>query len=75
MVEIEHNIPIPTKAKKTRVYEFGNMKVGDSLFVEGKSGVSMRSAAVFFKKDHPGWDYTSREMDGGVRLWCISVPE
>ena len=50
---------------------FPRMDVGDSVdFPLGKI-VRRRvlSAASHWKRAHPGWNYTTRTLDGGLRLW------
>jgi len=63
---IERGVPIPECKRgrgPQRVYPYHLMQIGDSFFVPNKKtiGVSI-----------PGKKFTSRAVDGGVRVWRIA---
>ena len=72
-LEIEKNIAIPPISRRRREikYRFAEMQIGDSLFDTTKRGHSLRNAASQWAKDH-GVKFTSRRMDGGVRVWRVA---
>ena len=71
MLEIEKDVPLPSKGKDGRAtkYRFAEMQVGDSLF-DPKGGKGLRNAACQWARKN-GVKFTSRKMDGGVRVWRI----
>lgn len=74
MLKIDKDVPIPMRGSWQglgRKYPFEEMEVGDSFFVTDVSPKSVRTSANGWKKRHPGFDYTSRVIDGGTRVWRI----
>lgn len=67
-LEIEHDVSMPVVGRSH--YPFGDMDIGDSLFLEGVAGVRMANAAANYAARHPV-KFSSRSMDGGKRLWRI----
>ncbi|MEY4652040.1 MAG: hypothetical protein RI884_621 [Pseudomonadota bacterium] len=52
-------------------YPFSAMGVGDNLFIHDfKKAESARVAAIqFVKRNHLGWKFSLRKMDGGWRIF------
>ncbi len=67
MIKIEKGIPVITRYR----YPFLEMEVGDSFFVPGFSSKDMSGSLTRVRKLHPGWKFTTRTIDGGVRVWRI----
>jgi hypothetical protein len=78
MIEIENDIPIPPKTPKAGrkgAYPFAELEVGQSFFVPAPPGKTNRqlqmaisgSAQHITKKT--GHRFTSRTVDGGIRVW------
>ncbi|MET3414792.1 hypothetical protein [Methylobacterium sp. 1030] len=71
---IETGIPIPPRAYNygdKKKYPLGELEINQSFFVPGLSE-NIRSAVANYAKNHPGKTFTSRFMDGGVRVWRTS---
>lgn len=70
-VDLDRPIPAPIKGGgRPAIYPFDDMPVGGSFFVpQCGDGENARLAAAARKRRHPGWDYTSRQEKGGVRIW------
>jgi len=73
-MKIEKNIPTPETlgGGARKKYPFDEMKIGDSIFIEGQviQGGAFSSARYFEKK--LGIKFTARSVDGGVRIWRIA---
>lgn len=70
---VNSDVPLPTHLGK---YPFGEMKVGDSIFVPGREqGMRATKAAHTFGYTH-GLKFTTRSTneDGvmGVRIWRVA---
>lgn len=75
MIEIDTSIPHPVKTGKTGrppIYPWIGMSVGDSFFVTGKTSQDLGPVAAYRTTKNPGEKYTTRSMDGGVRVWRIA---
>ena len=75
MRKIEAGIPIPKDGRghhgnQPRKYDFGKMKVGDSLYV-GPS----RTSAYWYRSKHPDFCFTVRPEGKGWRVWRVSARE
>jgi hypothetical protein len=59
------------------VYPFGEMRVGDSFFVRDSGGSrtprrsSASSSAVAYGRNHPGYKFSVRAVEGGFRVWRV----
>ena len=67
MIEIEKNVPIPPN-RSARKYPIYDLEIGDSFFVEGRTGPSM-SYFIAQAKKKTGHSFTTRICEGGVRVW------
>jgi hypothetical protein len=69
---IEKNIPVPRKASGGKPGELVTalrvMEVGDSVFLAGRTVMSCGQPMLRAKADSDR-QYTSRTVDGGVRIW------
>jgi hypothetical protein len=68
MFVIEKNIPM-TIGKK--LYPFDLMEVGDSFFVPGTTPKAMTYPLAAYQKRNASTKFTTRSVDGGVRLWRV----
>jgi uncharacterized protein (DUF2249 family) len=68
MILIEKNIPIPSTRGK---YPWGEMEVGDSIFIEGAKTSSRISTLTHSYGLSNKKKFTVRKVDGGVRVWRI----
>lgn len=66
-IKIEKGIPIHIKS----AYPFSSMEIGDSFFVKGLDSGRFSSTICYAKVKNPGMNFTSRTVDGGVRVWRI----
>ena len=80
-MKIEKNIPVPPVQKigrsgkkhggNNRLYPFGEMEIGDSIFVDLSNWKKARDAAFQYGKRN-NLKFTTRKTDCGVRIWRIS---
>jgi hypothetical protein len=63
------NVPVPTNAPQYVKYPFADMPVGASFLLPRSERLKVSGAAANWKKRHPGWDYTSRTSEEGLRFW------
>ncbi len=77
-MKLDKNIPIPNKAPKAGniKYDWAEMNVGDSHLKECEYSQSMqssikRSAAKWAEKHNPTAEFTTRKVQGGIRIWRI----
>ncbi len=72
-IKLQKNIPMPAPKNK---YPFADMKIGDSFFIKDEPGKPatrvVQPAAAHYKRIDSSFDYRTRQMDGGVRLWRIA---
>ena len=72
-MKIDKDVPVPSSVGdksgrgRPRVYPFGEMEVGDSIFTESKGA---RNAAGHYAKYH-GKKFATRTENNGVRIWRI----
>ena len=71
MIDVEKNIPLPPPARGNgEKYPWRSMNVGDSFFIPGassrKTGAHTNAAGK-----RTGFKFTSRAVDGGVRIWRV----
>ena len=69
MFVIEKNIPM-TIGKQ--LYPFHLMEVGDSFFIPEKSPKAMTYPIAAYQKRNGSIKFTTRSVDGGVRLWRVA---
>ena len=74
---IDSSVPVPEfRGSSWRtVYPFGRMLVGDSILVEPGKAVTAAASARQFARRHAGWKFTSLREAGGMRIWCVRVPQ
>ncbi len=66
----ERNVPIPPVLRRTTVYGWPDLKVGESLFHETDKPQNARAAAHAYARNH-GKKFVTRTEPGGVRVWCV----
>ena len=69
-IKVESKVAIPRPAGLTK-YPFDKMKVGDSFAVEWKHCKNARQAC-FYDASRSKRKYTTRKMDGKLRIWRTS---
>lgn len=74
---IEKNIPMPTgknvSTGRTPKYpEFREMEVGDSHFYKHQNGDGLAATAAKVYGYRNGKRFSSRSVEGGVRVWRIA---
>jgi hypothetical protein len=71
-IEIETDVPVPRKTRgREAIYQFDDMNVGDSFFVEGDSKIQV-SVLTCARRKLPKKFVTQREIKDGVsgyRCW------
>lgn len=68
-MKIEKGVPIPPKMRVPRKAIFHQMEVGDSVFMPGKKRNPL-AYTVHIRRTR-GWKFTSRKVEGGVRIWRV----
>lgn len=69
MYKIESNIPLPPARGR---YPFADMKVGDSIFIEGKKTATVAGAAAsFVHRTKRDYKFSCRKVNGGTRVWRV----
>lgn len=77
-IRIEKGIPVPVKCKTK--YPLLEMEIGDSFFIEAAQTKQAYSEQAFVCADarrlrdrvNPALRYTTRRVNGGVRVWRIA---
>ena len=69
-MKFDKNIPIPPKKFK---YDWSNMEVGDSLYVDVPSEADSAAQCLrkYIKDNKLNWDVTVRKENSGKRIWRI----
>ncbi|MEE9532689.1 MAG: hypothetical protein V3W52_17055 [Syntrophobacteria bacterium] len=67
MYKIDKKIPAPGSSKD---YPFEKLEVGHSFLVPVEESQDARNAAHTFKKA-TGWNFKTKSVEGGVRVWRI----
>lgn len=72
MLEIDKGIPRPASLRAAK-YPWAALEIGDSFFVPSVNGAThnVASVASWAGKRH-GKKFSSRTVDGGVRVWRIA---
>lgn len=79
-IAIDKGVPLPRPSRggRQKKYPFDAMQVGDSLFmpadpqrVEIVRTIVFLCAKRYAKKHAPRWRFTSRKVEGGIRIWRI----
>lgn len=77
-IQIEKDVPIPADdSRRVSKYPFRDMEVGDSFFVAcengnpAKAAIAVRSSAIIWGKRKGHRKFTTRIVEGGVRVWRI----
>ena len=70
-IAVEKDVPLPAPLRGSGKYPWRSMAVGDSFFVPGMTTASIAGSVHSAYKRLPGWKFTSRTVDGGVRVWRI----
>jgi hypothetical protein len=67
---IEQGIPAPEGPRfPTPTWPFGVLSVGESFFVPSDLAERAITAVGMWKHRHRGWDYRTKRLEGGVRIW------
>lgn len=67
MTQVDHTPPPPSLIGKIKALEPGQ----SLLLTDGETLNSVRSTVTRVKKDTEGSEFTTREADGGVRVWRL----
>lgn len=71
--KIEKNIPVPPLRDTHSKYPFGEMNIGDSIFVPHKAGAGVNpvvSAAAYYGNKN-NKKFTTKNEEKGTRVWRI----
>lgn len=69
--KIEKGIPLPRRSAANKKYDFGAMKIGDSMLCAGVEPKEVRGVAHAAGK-REGMKFATRTVEGGVRVWRIA---
>lgn len=66
---VETGMPAPARQSRRRnKYPFVEMRVGESVFISGKTANSLRGSLQYASLKIQG-EFVSRSEDGGARVW------
>jgi len=81
-MQIDDNIPIPPIRKRVNIYRFGDMEVGQSIFITDATQQQIAGFISSFRRGHKGRNYhkkfttrkvTEPDAEGkpihGTRVW------
>ncbi len=75
---VERGVPLPPKPRPgphpgflRKRYPFNAMQIGDSFFVAGSNTLRIQASLVDAAKRAIHGDWTTRRVEGGVRIWRI----
>ncbi|MBB4039134.1 hypothetical protein GGR34_000769 [Microvirga flocculans] len=68
-IKIEKGIPIPN-AHRERRYPWGDMEVGDSIFIPNTTSERIAPTAHDYGRRHKR-KFSVRKVEGGVRVWRV----
>jgi hypothetical protein len=68
-LRIEHNVPIPPKRGGGIHALLAKLEASDSVMIPGRTPATAASAIRYAQISLPGRRFTSRTVDGGVRIW------
>lgn len=71
-----HNGGVPPNKRVVRKYPFASMERGDSVLIAGAGDAVQaknvwQSISMYKKRDGLAGEFTTRRVDGGVRVWRI----
>ena len=72
---VEKGIPVPESGTGHRYkYDFSVMELGDSQLYQGglENDSRIRSALNMYKIRNPDFNYLTRSVEGGIRVWRIA---
>lgn len=67
-IVVEKDVPIPPRSRRTK-YPWRSMEIGDSFFAKIKD--TSAGPLVQQAQKSTGFLFTTRRVDGGVRIWRI----
>jgi len=71
--KIEKGVLLPTESLRgAPKYPWSQLEVGDSFFVKGGNLNVISSSARLWGKRNNGARFTTRTVDGGVRVWRVA---
>jgi len=72
MLKIESNVPMPSR-RKSSIYPFASMQVGDSFFVcDGRHPRSISTHMSTTAQRHRPKRFCTRQEGDGIRVWRIA---
>lgn len=72
MIDIDKDIPIPQRKTRKSKYPFPYLEIGESFLMEGSSNGFAQSRIAYIKKTGCPYKFTTRTVEGGVRVWRIA---
>lgn len=75
MYEIDEAIPappLPGSGARAAAYPIDALAIGHSFLVAAAEAGAVRQALGKKKERTPGWNYTSKKVPGGVRVWRVA---
>jgi hypothetical protein len=71
MLKIDNKIKPPMKLRNERQETILALKPGESFFLPETSINSVSALTWWVRAHHPARKFTSRSIDGGVRVWRL----
>lgn len=77
-IQIDRHIPAPDQAKHFKDLGIARamraLQPGESIYLEGRTVLYASRIMHRARQRRPGALFTSRTVEGGVRVWCLSDP-
>ena len=72
-INLDKNVPLPSKRAQAQVYPFDKMEIGDSFFVDLETGRTVRNRASLMTRSDFRLTCRTVTENGirGVRVWRI----
>jgi hypothetical protein len=69
MFEIEDNVTMPARSGGGPTFPFALLQVGQSFLVPDELRQNLQRSANSYRRANPGWQYVTRPVEGGRRIW------
>lgn len=68
-MQIEKNVPLPDDNPRNKKYPWGDMEVGDSVYLDSSHEPAHVRSAVSHYGKRTGKSFVTRKEGSGIRVW------